>query len=442
MGGIPLKQLVSYKTQRLLQMMEALTYSKSMYISEIQNLNQCSRTTVYDDIDFLIKEWGSYLELTTDKTQLSMGNYAMCDLIDFKTDLLQSEFSINLLIHIFLNPNCTLYDLVDSLQYSESYIRKQISEINIYLTVYNSQIFYDPKTRKYTLVTYNSFTFCFLIAEILIIMNMPDVLPKIENFIDAKFWNQFDEADIFLSTHSTEILQCALNVCNLRINQNFYSMERLSHDVQIAQEMLIVSNFLEETREYFDAHITKFLKKNGFILSKIKLKELLDLYTIIVIKSYLFPEKIDRFSNRFDLFYSKFRKNNPYFAEIYEQYLINFNARFKINVSDYAGEIMFELYSHVHDLRKYPILKIGVYNDLGINHNRSLVLGIRKHFTVQNLQIYNPHDHYDIVITTSTAYVSQFHNFDELITVSDLLGQHDFTEIYNAIYRKIDIVVL
>ncbi|AZK43511.1 hypothetical protein EEI45_00630 [Erysipelothrix piscisicarius] len=435
-----MKQLVSYKTQRLLLIMEALTYSKSIYISEIQNINQCSRTTIYDDIDFLINEWGSYLELTTDKTQLSMRNYAMCDLIDFKTDLLQSEFSINLLIHIFLNPYCTLYDLVDSLQYSESYIRKQISEINMYLTVYNSQIFYDPKTRKYALITYNSFTFCFLIAEILILMDMPDVLPKIEIFIDAKFWNQFNEADIFLSAHSTEILQCALNVCNLRINQKFYSMERLSHDYQTAKEMLILSNFLDETREYFDAHITKFLKENGFILSKLKLKELLDLYTIIVIKAYLFPEKIDRFSNRFDLFYQKFKRNNPYFAGIFEQYLDNFQIKFKINVREYAGEIMFELYSHVHDLRKYPILKIGIYSDLGINHNQSLLLGIRKHFTVQNLQIYNPYDHYDIVVTTSTAHVSQFHNFDELITVSDLLGQYDFMEIYNAIYRKIDLV--
>lgn len=48
-----MKALVSYRTSRILNILEHAIINESVSVSDICDFNKCSKTTVYDDLDFM-----------------------------------------------------------------------------------------------------------------------------------------------------------------------------------------------------------------------------------------------------------------------------------------------------------------------------------------------------------------------------------------------------
>lgn len=89
----------------------------------------------------------------------------------------------------------------------------------------------------------------------------------------------------------------------------------------------------------------------------------------------------------------------------------------------------FHLYTHI-ETRRYRVLKIGVYSDLGKQHANSILLSISKHFSGQKIELYDSNSQYDLIVCTdiSEEFTVPF------VTISDFLTEEDFKNIYKAIF--------
>lgn len=129
------------------------------------------------------------------------------------------------------------------------------------------------------------------------------------------------------------------------------------------------------------------------------------------------------------IFYQSFKKENSVIAEEIEAIFIIIDQRTHMNFSCYLHEILFHLYTHL-SARKYRKLKIGVYSDLGSQHNQTLIRFIKKHFPQQIIISYRDEEAYDLIISTT----DNLKLFTPTVTISDYPNGSDIKNIYDAIY--------
>lgn len=147
-----MKELLSFKSIRLLQIAEKLITSDN-YVSfdEFQKINACSNKTVYDDLKNLKDEWNDLLEIDIIKNKARSEKTSISSLISMKQKLYQQEIKIQLLLNIFFYPDNDLLDMSLMMNYSDSYLRTQISQINLYLIKFKSQVTHDKINKTYYL---------------------------------------------------------------------------------------------------------------------------------------------------------------------------------------------------------------------------------------------------------------------------------------------------
>lgn len=131
---IPLKQLIKYKTQRILKIAESLMIENNPVNQlDFQKSNQWSIKTVKDDLLYLQEEWSHVFDFVYNSDYAPSINSNIDDLMVFKQQLFQNEVKIQFLLSIFINPNLNMPEHAARINYSESYLRRQITSVISYL---------------------------------------------------------------------------------------------------------------------------------------------------------------------------------------------------------------------------------------------------------------------------------------------------------------------
>ena len=125
-----MENLVSTKAVRFLKIFEYSYLNNETTIDNIMKLNSCSKNTARSDVEEIHRRWSKLLKTEVTLTSINISNIAMASLMDVKQEILSNEISIKLLLNILLNPSYTIYDHSMDLDYSESYLRKIVSNIN------------------------------------------------------------------------------------------------------------------------------------------------------------------------------------------------------------------------------------------------------------------------------------------------------------------------
>lgn len=106
-------------------------------------------------------------------------------------------------------------------------------------------------------------------------------------------------------------------------------------------------------KEYIDQHQADFKTVNDVIIS-------------LLLRIIVTTENIDIILNRYSIFYSKFQQEQPNATVIFEETLSKYSELIGKSFEDYYGEIIYNLYIHLPNLRVKKGSKIGVYSDLGV----------------------------------------------------------------------------
>lgn len=156
----------------------------------------------------------------------------------------------------------------------------------------------------------------------------------------------------------------------------------------------------------------------------------------IVLRAYVLPKRIDIFMNRYDIFLYKFGQVNPSYIDVFMNFFEDFKKLSGIDVNDYAGEIIYHIYTNVRQIRHYRQFKIAVYSDLGVEHEASIIKTYVSYFSGSIFSSFDPSEDYDIVLTTSSLKFKGNPTKAQVITVSDLVDHRDLSKLYSAIYDQ------
>ena len=227
-----MKELLSFKSIRLLQIAEKLIISDS-YVSfdEFQKINECSNKTVYDDLKALKDEWNDILAIDIIKNKARSEKTSTSSLISMKQKLFQQEIKIQLLLNIFFYPKNDLLDLSLMMNYSDSYLRTQISQINLYLVKYETEILYDKKNKTHYLESQGSLILLSLISELI-------------------YASGYDSEMLKLGTRYTEVYDQYISSFDNKIKKQ--DLETLFKPVKIEEFLINKSNTQVKSKEVYE----------------------------------------------------------------------------------------------------------------------------------------------------------------------------------------------
>lgn len=413
--------LLSYQTIRLLNIAEYLiTKSSSCSIDTLQELNQCSRKTVYDDLRLLQERWDWVLDLEVYQNHVTTHERSISKLIQFKQNLYHQELKINILKNIFCYPYTTVLDLTFHLNYSESAIRKNIREINKYLKQIDLEIAHNDY--RYFLTGKSEHTVRFFVKELL---NVSGFYDEIVHFSveELNTFDQFVQKNELVFTENLKKEALSLYFCILtREKQGFKDPYLMESSKQLQQDIHNYHHLIE-------VPINHFLNDNKLKITQYDYDLLTNILMMIGFSAKALPYHMDLYINRYQYFLNSFHQQNPSFTSSYLKYIQKLDVNTNIEFSRYSAEMLFHLYTHI-ETRRYRVLKIGVYSDLGKQHANSILLSISKHFSGQKIELYDSNSQYDLIVCTdiSEEFTVPF------VTVSDFLTEEDFKNIYKAIF--------
>lgn len=414
--------------------MEQSILNESVDISDIRIFNECSKTTVYEDIDYLSENWGDILDIRTDRTRFSVHNRAMADFQYVKHELLRNEIGISTFMFIFLHPHSSMYDIVDHVNYSESHVRKQIYRINKFLVPFMSTIEYDTSNKTYSITSKNETFLHYLVIEIIKLTSYTD-LPELSDEHKATLDQIFNGIFKYFPSDTVNNFSMLYRTALIRIDQKMYFEEEPIYDYLKSIEKIYTTNIIPDSRTYIDTKFRDFFISNDISLPDEELKKIIDIIVGIILRAYIYPERVDTFVNRYDIFYHQFTEINPFFSDAFTTLLIDFKEKHGVDVTDYTGEILFQIYTNVQDLRKYRHFEVAIYSDIGKEHEDSMILTFKKHFPLQHISSYDPNKSYDITLTTSKLRFEGVETCGEVFAISDIIGNRDLSQLYEALYQ-------
>ena len=415
-----MKELLSFKSIRLLQIAEKLIISDS-YVSfdEFQKINECSNKTVYDDLKALKDEWDDILAIDIIKNKARSEKTSTSSLISMKQKLFQQEIKIQLLLNIFFYPKNDLLDLSLMMNYSDSYLRTQISQINSYLLKYEIEILYDKENKTYYLESQDSLILLSLISELIYASGYDSEMLKLgTRYIEAfeqyisSFDNKIKKQDLETLFKPVKIEEFLINKSNTQVKSKEVYEEALAFE----------SLFSLYLREYFLI--------NQFQIDDDEFQELVNIFIINTVKLLMNPIRVDNFLNRYDYFLETFIKENPIKTKEFLNAIDYFSKNTGINYENYKSEILFNIFTKIQSLRKFREFKIGIYSDLGDMHATSLIIALEKHFATHHFSIFLEDEHYDFIIST----IEKKLDAKNIITISDYLSRQDIFNIHQIIY--------
>ena len=145
---------------------------------------------MYDDLDFMFLSWGDLLDIEIDRVHISVKSKSVADYQYVKHELLGNEIGLNVIKYVYFNPDSSIYEIVENVNYSQSHIRKQIRLINKFLLRYKSKIVYNTQNRTYSILSKKEIALHYLIVEIMKItssVELPELSQQQKNDFDQLF---------------------------------------------------------------------------------------------------------------------------------------------------------------------------------------------------------------------------------------------------------------
>lgn len=429
-GTSIMKDLLSYKTIRILNIAETIIfYEKNITYDDIQKLNDCSRKTVNDDLEYIYSSWNHLVDLNFENSRISSNNNSIYDLMSLKRHLFEKEVKIQFLISIFLNPNSDMPYHSKTLNYSESHLRRQIAAINIYLEKFSSSIFFDKDKAGYLIKSNNEMSTSFMISQLIKVSRKKYLMPPLDqddfNSLSSYLGNPFE----FIPDDEKLDMNTFFQVILIRKNQGFNINDSIKKLRKEHQNLLTQPDIFERViKRYADVFNLQFVDKDVHLIK--------DIFLSLAFKSKLAPFEIDNFMNRFKYFYTSFKIENKNTSRMFELLLNEIKKDNKIDYIPYYYELAFLFYTHVHALRSFKSLKIAVSSDFGNFHSESLITSLLKHFPSHKFTRYVDNKQYDLVISTNDRLKNV--EKDIIVKVSDYISVRDIEKIYNKIYIKLD----
>lgn len=419
---------LSYKTKRILKIAERLVNNEeTLHISEIQEFNDCSLKTAYDDIYFLMSLENNILNVEFANKRCKSKTNSTGNLILLKTKLYQEEALLNLLLNIYFYPEKTLVDHSLDLNYSESYTRVQISALNKQLEALGFKVVFNRDTYSYHISVDKRESLIFLIAELIEMTELTHYLPQLSN-------DDLSMIELVKNEYSKDIPQSI-------IDQLIILFRIIKHDNKIYPDIPIIYSSqeifggkLEKLKKSVNRKLNDLMEDMDITLSEESINRLNDYLIFISMKAYYLPVKVDSFIHRYDYFYKQFSIENPYETKLFEKGLKLFSKKVEIDYLPYKEEVLFALYNNMLELRSYKTCKIAVYSDLGKSHEHALCQACKKHFPMHEFEPFNLMNDYKFIV--STVGNMQVDNGIEIVTVSDFISAQDVHFIYEAIYSK------
>lgn len=428
--------LISNKAVRLLRILEEGYFNQQVNIDSMANLNNCSRNTVHADLALLELNWPDTLAIELGSLNFSIGNISTGDLIRIKEAILKEETSVQLLFNIFFKPNYTIYDHALDLNYSESHLRKTIRYLNNFLKNIDTQIEYIKidNDSKPIISTNDELLLCHAVANFFLITNYEDILILDQDIEISVFETLINEANLPISFPMKKFFNALAKISHTRCSQGFCTREQLKKQYNEIFKDRNIREFIEIFNETLDNELESYFGKIYLEQHQSDFKMMNDLLITLLLKIIVFNINIDTLLNRYNIFYERFSTEHGRAFGTFNETLDRFKVIIGKDYEAYYGEIIYNLYIHLPNIRPTKTYQIGVYSDLGKIHAFSLIQTLNLHFPNHNIETFNEEEYYDFVIST-VSDEEEFEGYDEIL-VSDLIGSDDINNIYTAIYNR------
>ena len=422
-----MKDFLSFKSIRALQIAEKLINNHEyILLKDLQEMNACSNKTVYDDIQYLKDNWNEYLDLDLIKNKVRSKKTSVYDLMHMKRNLFHDEIRVKLIINIFFHPYLDMNDYSLKLNYSDSHLRAQVKGANDHLINHNLCIKYDKFKKGYYIEAENRSILIVFMSELIKVSDHEHFLPELSE-------SEMDDFNQFIGEFTNFVPQIQLRelLQLTKVQKTIMTQENLILGQGNTREIIKTKMLkLQETYyNFFVPYIDKFKIK----ISEEQFGHLLDIFVIASLKQQSAPKRMDNFLNRYDYFYKSFSSENPYMIKVFELALSGLKDQ-NIDLEIYKSELLFHIYTNITSLREYKVYNIGVYSDIGKAHVDSIILALKKSFSIHNFETYSKNENYDLVITTTNN--PDKINLDDTpyIKIADYITHQDIYNVYQKIY--------
>ncbi len=370
-----MKQLVSTQTLRILTILENTYFQDRIEFDEIMVLNECSKATVKTDVEYMHSRWGELLLMEVDTNSISINIIALGVLNMIKKELYQEEVTIVLLMNIYFYPKYRIYDHANNLNFSESYLRKTITRINSFLSVIDAKIDYikEGAHSKPIIVAKSEVRLVHLITELFItasvdeIMDIPqtDHRPIFERYIAG------------LNLQRTNLLNNYLDILGIvgeaRLKQEIMNEAEIVMEYEDMFERIKFADFITVFETSLDQEVGKYFGRSYIDQHLSDFKSASDVIISILLKLMANDTDVDTILNRFKMFGQRFAVEHTSADQVFKQTLNRYGDLLDMDLSDRFGEVMYNLYIHIPNIRPHRSLRLGVHSDLGTSHAYSLV---------------------------------------------------------------------
>ena len=420
-----MKNLISYKTGRLLTIAEMFVLNDDLFtLDDFMRANSCSNVTAANDLNELMMEWNDTLNIQSRGSAYFTRTTSLSDLMEIKHVLLHREIKVRLLLNIFFNPHFTIIDHSLTLDYSESHLRKQIVELDTFLNEYDCHIEYNKDVKSYKISSETPIRLCLVIADIIHISSYKELIP--------------DEAWDIGKQRGKEI--CG-NFKRLNWMDDYMShffaciavYEQVTKSPVKTDYFLSVDARVQDKREDIKEIIMKYFMELNIKLSKNDLNTVVDIFTHYGLRGEYIGGKVNNVLNRYDCFFEKLNKINKIWVDYVMNLISELETVVGINFSTFYSEIFFQLYSQYYHLFDSKRLLIGVYSDMGERHASSHQTFLETHFSNHEFELLDINKTYDLIISTCSKLPNNLHEKIPVCSVADYLTQCDIYNVFKSI---------
>lgn len=426
--------LVSSKVVRILNILEEAYFKGTITVETIEKMNQCSRNTVKADLEYLESNWGSLLDIEVCNQSISITNIAVGDLMMIKESLLTQEIVLELYMNIFFKPHYSIYDHSLDLNYSESHLRKTVGRINRFLKSIDAKIEYikegtesRPVIHSKDEIKLNNLT-----VSIYCMAPFKGYISEGECNSDP-IYDFITYYNLPLTAPFKRYINIVSQVSETRIQQGFYTRDELCQSYNKVYEKYDIASIRGIFEECIKSELNGYFGEMYIQQHISDFKVVGDVLTCFMLKIMVSPSNLDNILNRNEVFYHRFKISHEDGASVMSNVLERYSNVINRSFYDYFGDIVYNLYIHLPNIRPYKSYRIGVYSDLGISHSYSIMNFVKRHFSVHQTEVYDENAIYDYIITT--VINPEISNKEIQINISDLPGGDDLYKIYLAIYN-------
>lgn len=431
-----MKNLVSAKVVRILKILEKSYFQDRVNIEEIVLFNECSKNTVRADLSYIESHWSDDLDIHVDIQGISISNMALGDYMSIKQALLRDEIALELLMNIFFSPESTIYDHSIELNYSESHLRKTIFRINEFLSVINASVEYykDGTESRPIIIANDEIKLCHMMANLYISSSFEVKLPLEDDVEPAVFEDFLIGLNLPITMPMQKYIDVLAQVSNSRYVQGFSTREQLLEDYDELYQKYNMRDFIAIFDDSLQNELKTYFGEHYLIQHQSDFKVMNDVLITLLLRIVVSSHNVDDILNRYMLFHKRFKIEHGRAYRIFNEALSKYTVLIGRDFPDYYGEIIYNLYIHLPNIRPHNNYTIGVYSDLATSHAYSLTQYLKRHFQGHYFEVFRDDHKYDFVVSTKSC--SSDIGGEDIVLISDLPGAKDLEKIYQEIYSK------